>query len=384
MPVLLKGEMMKKLLTYCSLLGIALSGYQPAFAKDLVFDGGIKVNVPEYRGPVDNHKMDLLVTSEKVEGKKIIYTWKLTNRIDSPFNDDIEKAGKGDYCNNTQPNGAYHWEIKFYPKVEIVNQPYLARYFDISLTADGQKIWGSNAHQRIRVDIGKTVTFRLELTLKKEALYNGGGDYTIRKGQPLAVVSIFCENGGRNNNEWINQSQMYNKFTGIEMKAADDATLHFSRTCIISGNRDLEVNLFPVTKAELEDKGRIKGGQFDLLLNCSQAGIKNAYIMFTDQLDPSNKTTLLTTQNGNTKRNDVKFIIQDSEGKAVKYGPAPTSSIVLQGEQVDYPNMQLFGKRLSNEPFLKKSYTVFYQKSVPTGIEPGEVQGKVIYNLYYN
>ncbi|WP_196247430.1 fimbrial protein [Gallibacterium anatis] len=379
--------MMKKLLTYCSLLGIALSGYQPAFAREYLNFGNITVGIPTTDAQdgnisVENQKITLsvmpVVTQEK---NKIIYQWNLSNTMGPKIDE-----SKGQFCNNEQRNGVYYWEIKFYPGVNIIDQPYLARYFNINLTANAEKINGNMQDQRLRVQNGQSVNFRLELELKKEALYNGNADYIIRKEQPLSVVSIFCENGSSlSGDKWTGKRSLYNKFTGVELLAADDATLHLSRTCIIAGNRDFEVNLSPVTKAELENRERIKGGQFDLLLSCSEAEIKNAYIMFTDQLDPGNKTTFLTTQNGSTKREDVKFILQDSEGKAVQYGPAPTSSIVLQGEQVNYPNMQLFGKRLSNEPFLKKSYTVYYHRTGQTQtVEPGEVQGKVIYNFYYN
>ncbi|WIM82126.1 fimbrial protein [Gallibacterium anatis] len=370
MPVLLKGEMMKKLLTYCSLLGIALSGYQPAFAAMDI--DGYQVGVPQKGGKdvPTQLRVPFLVEAEKtLEGKKIVYKWNLKNTL-------------GDYCDPYETSNRFYWEIKFYPNV---GQEYLAHYFKTAdLKANGMSIRGDKAYQRVPVNIGDSVEFQLTLTLKDEALYQSDTDYIVRAGQKLSLMTIFCTSGSIVDGSFKDKEILYNKFTGFSLVSQNDATLHLSRTCIIAGNRDFEVNLSPVTKAELENKGRIKGGQFDLLLSCSQAEIKNAYIMFTDQLDPGNKTTFLTTQNGSTKREDVKFIIQDSEGKAVQYGPAPTSSIVLQGEQVDYPNMQLFGKRLSNEPFLKKSYTVYYQKTTPTTVEPGEVKGKVIYNFYYN
>ncbi len=361
---------MKKLLTYCSLLGIALSGYQPAFAAMDI--DGYQVGVPQKGGKdvPTQLKVPFLVEAEKtLEGKKIVYKWNLKNTM-------------GDYCDPYGTSNRFYWEIKFYPNV---GQEYLAHYFKTAdLKANGMSIRGNKAYQRVPVNIGDSVEFQLTLTLKDEALYQSDTDYIVRAGQKLSLMTIFCTSGsmaaghiGEYSDGWI----LYNKFTGFSLVSQNDATLHLDRTCIIAGNRDLEVNLAPVTKAKLEEKIKMEGGRFDLLLNCSQAGIKNAYIMFTDQLDPSNKTTLLTTQNGRTKRNDVKFIIEDSEGKAVQYGPQPpTSSIILGGQ---YPNMQLFGKRLNNEPFLRKTYTVFYRKYA-LNIAPGEVQGKVIYNLYYN
>ncbi|MGY6771466.1 fimbrial protein [Gallibacterium sp. ZY190522] len=362
---------MKKLLTYCSLLGIALSGYQPAFAAMDI--DGYQVGVPQKGGKdvPTQLKVPFLVEAEKtLEGKKIVYKWNLKNTM-------------GDYCDPYGTSNRFYWEIKFYPNV---GQEYLAHYFKTAdLKANGMSIRGNKAYQRVPVNIGDSVEFQLTLTLKDEALYQSDTDYIVRAGQKLSLMTIFCTSGsmaaghiGEYSDGWI----LYNKFTGFSLVSQNDATLHLDRTCIIDGRRDLEVNLAPVTKADLENKRIIEGGKFDLKLNCSGAGIKNAYIMFTDQLKPNNNTIYLTTQNGSTKREDVKFIIKDSEGKAVQYGPQPpTSSIILGGQ---YPNMQLFGKRLSNEPFLSKSYTVFYQKTVPTGIEPGEVQGKVIYNLYYN
>lgn len=359
---------MKKLLTYCSLLGIALSGYQPAFAATMTIDG-YQVGVPLKGGkPVPTQpKVPFLVEAEKtLEGKKIVYKWNLKNTL-------------GDYCDPYETSNRFYWEIKFYPNV---GQEYLAHYFKTAdLKANGMSIRGNKAYQRVPVNIGDSVEFQLTLTLKDEALYQSDTDYIVRAGQKLSLMTIFCTSGSLVDGSFKDKEILYNKFTGFSLVSQNDATLHLDRTCIIAGNRDFEVNLAPVTKAKLEEKIKMEGGRFDLLLNCSQAGIKNAYIMFTDQLDPSNKTTLLTTQNGSTKRDDVKFIIEDSEGKAVQYGPQPpTSSIILGGQ---YPNMQLFGKRLNNEPFLRKTYTVFYRKYA-LNIAPGEVQGKVIYNLYYN
>lgn len=380
---------MKKLLTYCSLLGIALSGYQPALAKKISFDDGkIQINVPESDNKgnsVEHESVPLQVNGQpvKTENKKqIIYTWNLQNTMGNNTGS-RENGDKGKFCNNTQPRGVYYWEIKLYPKLMVSNsKSYLARYFNFKLHVGGLTLTDAQANQRIRVNKNGTVNFRLELDLKKdEALYNRDIDYTIKAGTKLAVVSIFCEDGSYINDQWINHQSLYNKFTGIELIAAEDTTLHFSRTCRINGSRNLQVNLSPVRKLDLEQKrdGRIQGGEFTLTLDCSNAEVQNAYIMFTDGFNQSNTNRFLTTKNGSTIRDDVKLLIKDGSND-VYYGPVPTSPIVLKGDK--YTNMKEFGSK--NGSTISKRYTVYYQRTTPRTVEPGEVQGKVIYNFYYN
>ena len=383
---------MKKLLTYCSLLGIALSGYQPAFAREYISfdDGSIKIGVPTIDAqdgniPVEYVREPVQITGRPVvtnDKKKIVYTWTFQNIMRDKLGYRQDSDNKGKFCNNTQPNGVYYWEIKFPEKDMVSNsKSYFARYFDIKLSAENLSSIDARADQRIRVNKNQTVNFKLELELKKgEALYNRDADYTIKKGEKLAVVSIFCMDGSRNNNEWSNHRSLYNKFTGIELIAAEDTTLHFSRTCKINGSRDLQVNLKPVRKSELEGKrdGQMYGGEFTLSLDCSSAEIQNAYIMFTDGFKQSNTDRFLTTKNGSTIRDDVKLLIKDGNDD-VYYGPVPTLPIVLKGDK--YTNMKEFGSK--NGPTISKRYTVYYQRTWRT-VEPGEVQGKVIYNFYYN
>lgn len=359
---------MKKLLTYCSLLGIALSGYQPAFAATMTIDG-YQVGVPLKGGkPVPTQlKVPFLVEAEKtLEGKKIVYKWNLKNTL-------------GDYCDPYETSNRFYWEIKFYPNV---GQEYLAHYFKTAdLKANGMSIRGHEAYQRVSVGVGDSVEFQLTLTLKDEALYQSDTDYIVRAGQKLSLMSIFCTSGSIVDGSFKDKEILYNKFTGFSLVSKNDATLHLSRTCRINRGRDLQVNLKPVRKSELEGKrdGQIQGGEFTLTLDCSNAEIQNAYIMFTDGFNQSNTGRFLTTKNGSTTREDVKLLIKDGN-EDVYYGPVPTLPIVLKGDK--YTNMKEFGSK--NGSTISKRYTVYYQRTTPRTVEPGEVQGKVIYNFYYN
>ncbi|MFC0323473.1 fimbrial protein [Gallibacterium melopsittaci] len=293
--------------------------------------------------------------------RKISYEWKIGSL-------------PSQYCKEWR--SSYWLEFKFYP---LTNS--LSNYFDYRFTVNGKSIQGDTAHQYTPARFDATLNLELEFSLKNNVLY-GGERAIIPQGSPLIAVSMFCIHNldGGDDFNYSNQKQAYSKFNVFKITSAADAEVAFDKTCSLSeSSKNLVVNLDPVQLSILNRDTKVKGKDFTISLNCQNAVIKQSYIAVSDALDPTNMSTILTTESGDNAAKGVGIQIDDENGIALKYGPLSLLPFAYPTDN----NLTLFSNIVSGARIVTKKYTASYIKNNKSELTAGSVKAKVIYNLYY-
>lgn len=308
-------------------------------------------------------KQDFPVTPKAhPESRKISYEWGIGGL-------------SSNYCKEWR--SSYWLEFKFYP---LTNS--LSNYFDYSFTVNGKSIQGDTAHQYTRAQHDATLNLKLEFSLKNNVLY-GGERVIISQGSPLIAVSMFCiyDNYPGYGFEDNDEKQAYSKFNVFKITSAADAEVAFDKTCSVSeSSKNLVVNLDPVQLSTLSRDTKVKGEDFTISLNCQNAVIKQSYIAVSDALDPTNTSTILTTEDSDDNAaKGVGIQIDDENGIALKYGPLSSLPFAYPTDN----NLTLFSNIVSGAGVVTKKYTASYIKNNKAELTAGSVKAKVIYNLYY-
>ncbi|OOS01670.1 hypothetical protein B0186_02070 [Canicola haemoglobinophilus] len=212
---------------------------------------------------------------------------------------------------------------------------------------------GAGANQRI-YDLGISA----KIVLLKELTQ----DITIPQMFIGTVNVSFCDySSDPNNSSLCYYNYEYEGTTPVGYVSISGFKLkHIPKTCSITGNKDITVNLKPVFKREFKNNGdEILGGATKIGLKCSNV-VEKLYVTFEDANNPNNTTNVLTTKGGAQKVGIVLKRTGPSGKTTVTYGKHPTDLnprhvkdiknklLVAQKQTAPSLNLEAYYKRLGD------------------------------------
>ncbi|MFQ1023724.1 fimbrial protein [Avibacterium paragallinarum] len=363
---------MKKIIVYgCWLFFFMLWGIKNVFASGTIYVDGIAIGVPSDRfnrpnSMVENTISDIFVGTPNPQGNTgAIY---LSGRV--PFKQ---------LCNNTNADyGGWHYvEVKFHPYSGSLDS-----YFNTTLFVDTREIEGTEPGQLVKGNWGFShIYFNVKLTLKDDVYYKMS-EQTISPDNKIMIMTMFCRNTNIQGN-FSDQAQFHNKFTAFRVKVNKPIDFSLNRTCTIVDQQQI-VNLRTVLLKDLEPTNSlVKGGNFNIKLDCNLAKVNSAYISFADGLAPTQiEKDFLITQRNNTMIRDIGMKIKDSEdGQFLKFNNLPKNNMMFVNEFENARNTKLFGQDIQGKQ-VNHNYEVYYFNR--GGATVGKVKAKLLYNIYYH
>ncbi|KGQ23957.1 hypothetical protein JP31_09415 [Gallibacterium anatis] len=383
MPILLKGEKMKGKIIhwFISMMALVIL-FKPSFSFAYIFEG------KDVGGSTVPPKQERYfnVNYHRVGYNEVVYRW------------NIGEIMAGNYCRQRagvmNPVDKYWLEIKYFDIQEKNSQYFERRLLEVNNRL--VTINDASSYQFAIVERGQSLTFDLRLKLKDTFLYNTTpSDISIPAGTPLAIITMLCVDKTTSGNtvtdyqDKDNREYKYNSFSMIKITSADSATFSFARTCTLENNNQT-IKLNDVTVKELNEKTEVLGGRFDIKLKCPTPSVKNAYILFTDEITPSNRGELqgvaigrLYSPENETKDTKVLTVKDAVTNQPLVYRKALSKS----GDFFDKPTGEGF-YQFNQEPLngnATHSYNVYYRRvSDRVSVQPGKISAKLRYNIYYN
>ena len=354
--------------------------FKPSFSFAYMFEGR-DFGIPSGIQDKSIQTKRLSVDYTRVSYNRVVYRW------------NIGEIMAGNYCRQrdgvTNPVSQYWLEIKYYD-IQGKNSEYFEKSI---LEAGSLKIRDNTPYQFAVVNRGESLTFNLGLKLKDTFLYNTTpADISIPAGTPLAIITMLCvdkEASGNTEKDYQdkdNRKYKYNSFSMIKITSADSATFSFARTCTLEDNNQT-IKLNDVTVKELNEKTEVLGGRFDIKLKCPTPSVKNAYIIFTDDLSKSNTgESIGRLYSPGTETRDTKTVLTVKD--AVTNQPLVyRQALSKSGDFFDKPTGEGF-YQFNQEPLNGNaihSYNVYYRRvSDKVSVQPGKISAKLRYNIYYN
>ena len=387
MPILLKGEKMKgKIIHWLISMMALVILFKPSFSLAYIFEGK---NVGGSTVPPKQERY-FNVNYHRVGYNEVVYRW------------NIGEIMAGGYCKRrsgvTNPTDKYWLEIKYFDTQDKNSQYFERRLLEVNnhlVTIDG-----TGPYQFAIVDRGESLIFDLRLKLKDTFLYNSTpADISIPANTPLAIITMLCVDKTTSGNtvedyqKTDNREYKYNSFSIIKITSADSATFSFARTCTLENNNQT-IKLKDVTVKELNENDEVLGNTFDIGLNCPGGSVKNAYILFTDALSPSNTGTLPRVgaigrlHSSETMATQTVLSVKDSVTKQYLTYRQP---LIANGDFFNKPTgNQAAGFYSFNQETLtinrkpKHRYEVYYRKLPNKTPKGGTISAKMTYNIYYD
>ncbi|KGQ42958.1 fimbrial protein [Gallibacterium anatis] len=386
MPILLKGEKMKGKIIhwFISMMALVIL-FKPSFSFAYIFEG------KDVGGSTVPPKQERYfnVNYHRVGYNEVVYRW------------NIGEIMAGNYCRQrdgvTNPVDKYWLEIKYFDIQEKNSQYFERRLLEVNNRL--VTINDASSYQFAIVERGQSLTFDLRLKLKDTFLYNTTpSDISIPAGTPLAIITMLCVDKTTSGNtvtdyqDKDNREYKYNSFSMIKITSADSATFSFARTCTLENNNQT-IKLNDVTVKELNEKTKVLGKSFDIKLNCLGGSVKNAYILFTDAINPSNRGELQGVAIGKlsspgTEAEDTNTVLTVED--AVNNQPLIyRQHLPANGNFFDKPTGSTAAGFYSfnQQPlsgYVTHRYNVYYYKSGSQTAKPGEISAKMTYNIYYD
>ena len=387
MPVLLKGEKMKGKIIhwFISMMALVIL-FKPSFSFAYTFEG-IDVGGPS---GVPTQEKYISANYNRVGYNEVVYRW------------NIGEIMAGDYCKRrsgvTNPTDRFWLEIKYFDTQDKNSQYFERRLLEVNnhlVTIDG-----TGPYQFAIVDRGESLTFDLRLKLKDTFLYSTTpADISIPANTPLAIITMLCVDKTTTGNTVAdyqandNRDYKKNSFSMIKVTSTNSATFSFARTCTLENNNQT-IPLKDVTVKELNEKTKVLGKSFDIKLNCLGGSVKNAYILFTDAINPSNRGELpgvgaigkLSSPGTEAEDTNTVLTVED----AVNNQPLIyRQSLPANGNFFDKPTGSTAAGFYSfnQQPlsgYVTHRYNVYYYKSSSQTAKPGEISAKMTYNIYYD
>ncbi|MFQ1047994.1 fimbrial protein [Avibacterium paragallinarum] len=387
MPVLLKGEKMKGKIIhwFISMMALVIL-FKPSFSFAYIFEG------KDVGGSTVPPKQERYfnVNYHRVGYNEVVYRW------------NIGEIMAGNYCRQRagvmNPVDKYWLEIKYFDTQEKNSQYFERRLLEVNNRL--VTINDASSYQFAIVERGQSLTFDLRLKLKDTFLYNTTpSDISIPANTPLAIITMLCVDKTTSGNtvedyqKTDNREYKYNSFSIIKITSADSATFSFARTCTLENNNQT-IKLKDVTVKELNENDEVLGNTFDIGLNCPGGSVKNAYILFTDALSPSNTGTLPRVgaigrlHSSETMATQTVLSVKDSVTKQYLTYRQP---LIANGDFFNKPTgNQAAGFYSFNQETLtinrkpKHRYEVYYRKLPNSMPKAGTISAKMTYNIYYD
>ncbi|MFQ1022468.1 fimbrial protein [Avibacterium paragallinarum] len=390
MPILLKGEMMKENMIYGFMLIILLFMIKPLYGTTYTVEGrtitvplsGVdEVNKPESQNIVKYLNPQTLSLTNYNE---VIYQADLGELIKNSYCRDLKRLGKSQYNN-------FWIEFKYFDTLMDKNELFEKKV----LTVNSKPIIGEGPYQLAQLARGDNLHLRLSFKLRNNWLYRDTPKpIKIEQGDALAVITMLCVNRSKDVYQGGDeQNSRYNAFTIVTAKAAQPFTFNFARTCSIADNNQT-IKLKDVTVKELNENDEVLGNTFDIGLNCPGGSVKNAYILFTDALSPSNTGTLPRVgaigrlHSSETMATQTVLSVKDSVTKQYLTYRQP---LIANGDFFNKPTgNQAAGFYSFNQETLtinrkpKHRYEVYYRKLPNSMPKAGTISAKMTYNIYYD
>lgn len=310
---------------------------------------------------------------------EVIYQADLGELIDNSYCRDLDRLGKNQY-------NEFWIEFKYYDTLMDKNEFFEKKV----LTVNDKPIIGEGSYQLAQLARGNSLQLKLSFKLRNNWLYSNTPEpIKIKQEDALAVITMLCVNRSTNVYQGGDeQNSRYNAFTIVTARAAQPFTFNFARTCSIADNNQT-IKLKDVTVKELNEKKEVQGGRFDIKLNCPTQSVKNAYIIFTDAIDSSNRgRDIGMLSSPETMATKTVLTVKD----AVTNQP-----LVYRDKNILLSNGDFFGKpkpdekgfyQFNQEPLngnATHSYNVYYRRvSDKVSVQPGKISAKLTYNIYYN
>lgn len=387
MPVLLKGEKMKGKIIhwFISMMALVIL-FKPSFSFAYTFEG---INVGGPSG-VPTQEKYISANYNRVGYNEVVYRW------------NIGEIMAGDYCKRrsgvTNPTDRFWLEIKYFDTQDKNSQYFERRLLEVNnhlVTIDG-----TGPYQFAIVDRGESLIFDLRLKLKDTFLYNSTpADISIPANTPLAIITMLCVDKTTSGNTVAdyqandNRAYKYNSFSMIKVTSANEATFSFARTCTLEDNNQT-VKLKDVTVKELNENDEVLGKTFDIGLNCPGGSVKNAYILFTDALSPSNTGTLPSVGaigRLHSPETDNTYTVLSVKDSVTKQYLTYRQPLIANGDFFNKPTGdQAAGFYSFNQEALtinqkpKHRYEVYYRKLPNKTPKGGTISAKMTYNIYYD
>ncbi|MFU2128362.1 fimbrial protein [Gallibacterium anatis] len=387
MPILLKGEKMKGKIIhwFISMMALVIL-FKPSFSFAYIFEG------KDVGGSTVPPKQERYfnVNYHRVGYNEVVYRW------------NIGEIMAGNYCRQRagvmNPVDKYWLEIKYFDTQEKSSQYFERRLLEVNNRL--VTINDASSYQFAIVERGQSLTFDLRLKLKDTFLYNTTpADISIPANTPLAIITMLCVDKTTSGNtvedyqKTDNREYKYNSFSIIKITSADSATFSFARTCTLENNNQT-IKLKDVTVKELNENDEVLGNTFDIGLNCPGGSVKNAYILFTDALSPSNTGTLPRVgaigrlHSSETMATQTVLSVKDSVTKQYLTYRQP---LIANGDFFNKPTgNQAAGFYSFNQETLtinrkpKHRYEVYYRKLPNSTPKAGTISAKMTYNIYYD
>ena len=359
---------------------------KPSFSFAYTFEG-IDVGGPS---GVPTQEKYISANYNRVGYNEVVYRW------------NIGEIMAGNYCRQRagvmNPVDKYWLEIKYFDTQEKSSQYFERRLLEVNNRL--VTINDASSYQFAIVERGQSLTFDLRLKLKDTFLYNTTpSDISIPAGTPLAIITMLCVDKTTSGNtvedyqKTDNREYKYNSFSIIKITSADSATFSFARTCTLENNNQT-IKLKDVTVKELNENDEVLGNTFDIGLNCPGGSVKNAYILFTDALSPSNTGTLPRVgaigrlHSSETMATQTVLSVKDSVTKQYLTYRQP---LIANGDFFNKPTgNQAAGFYSFNQETLtinrkpKHRYEVYYRKLPNSTPKAGTISAKMTYNIYYD
>lgn len=385
MPILLKGEMMKGKMIYGFMLIILLFMIKPLYGMTYTVEGRT-ITVPltgkdEENKPKSQNIVKHLnpQTISSTNYNEVIYQADLGELITNSYCRNLDRLGKNQY-------DKFWIEFKYFDTLMDKNELFEKKV----LTVNSKPIIGEGSYQLAQLARGDNLHLRLSFKLRNNWLYSNTPEpIKIEQGDALAVITMLCVNRSSNVYQGGDeQNSRYNAFTIVTAKAAQPFTFNFARTCSIADNNQT-IKLKDVTVKELNEKSEVLGGRFDIKLNCPEQSVKNAYIIFTDDIDSTNRgRDIGMLSSPETMTTKTVLTVKDA---------ATNLPLVYRDKNILLSNGNFFGKpkpdekgfyQFNQEPLngnATHSYNVYYRRvSDRVSVQPGKISAKLLYNIYYN
>ncbi|RIY31426.1 hypothetical protein CKF54_06685 [Psittacicella hinzii] len=218
-----------------------------------------------------------------------------------------------------------------------------------------------------------------DLEFDENFLFNGG-DITIPANSLLRTTASNCFYVQRDNTSLstVNQNIFRGGPANFQMvfRSSNAVTLNFTeKTCRVGGQANQTVQLDTVLKSTLDSKRTVKGGDFTIRINCLQATVANAYVIYTDSNTPSNTSQTLSLSRASTAKGVRLQIVDNSTGQAIKFANQPSFNFIGLNDAT------LFTAANGTRRVIDRSYTVNYVKN--GNVSAGTVNAQMIYSFYY-